>query len=408
MNANPSGRHFAYRWLSKWDLGAFWMVGLGLGDLLFQWARTMRLPLERCGPAEGDLIALARSGGLLYSNATFSQRARFLGGMPAMAYSASQTSGVETPRRESTGQSVALWRHDHAIGRMAMRALAVFGLFVGAGAVAARPAADCSPLDASHGFAVLNGVEGYAAGFNPEFPGVKRIASLGFWGLWEKGKSRSDVPDVETIRKFADRFAGRNIVYVDIEEWDVVRKPDATIQESRDKYRAAIANVREALGPQHCFGYYGVIPVVDFRRAAQAGTPAFEQWTHENDMMSPLVEDVDFIAPSLYTLTTDRALWREFAKAQLREARRLANGRPVVPFIWPRYHQGVKGHSGEFLEPDFLLEQLQLVAACADGVIFWEYGGREPWRESLPWVAPFREFVDKARTQPVAGARSCD
>ena len=290
-------------------------------------------------------------------------------------------------------------------------ALAAIGLGLGATAAMGRALPDCSPLPrakADEPFVVLNGVEGYAKGFRPEFPGVTRIAGIGFWGLWEKGKSRDEVPRVETIRKFADRFDGRSLVYVDIEEWDVARKPDAVIGEALAKYRAAMANVREALGPQHCFGYYGVIPVVDFRRAVHAGTPAHEQWRHENDEMSPLVADVDFIAPSLYTLTEDRAEWQEFAKSQLREARRVARGRPVVPFIWPRYHQGVKGRSGEYLEPDFLREQLQLAAACADGVIFWEHGGGEPWRDSLPWVAPFREFAAAPHDARAAGASSCD
>ena len=291
------------------------------------------------------------------------------------------------------------------------RAVVAIGLCLGATAAMGRELPDCSPLpraNAGEPFVVLNGVEGYANGFRPEFPGVIRIAGIGFWGLWEKDKSRDEVPRVETIRRFADRFEGRNLVYVDIEEWDVVRKPDAVIGEALAKYRAAIANVREALGPQHCLGYYGVIPVVDFRRAAHPGTPGYEQWRHENDVMSTLIDDVDFVAPSLYTLTADRAEWRQFAKAQLREARRIARGRPVIAFIWPRYHQGLKGRSLDYLEPDFLLEQLRLVSSCADGVIFWEYGDREPWRDSLPWISPLRQFVAEVGTQHAAGARSCE
>ena len=57
----------------------------------------------------------------------------------------------------------------------------------------------------------------------------------------------------------------------------------------------------------------------------------------ENDQLRPLAGAVDILFPSLYTFYTDQGGWVRYAYAQIAEARRNANGKPVYVFYGQQY-----------------------------------------------------------------------
>jgi hypothetical protein len=283
---------------------------------------------------------------------------------------------------------------------VALRGLLTATLFV-----ANMAMAECASPKHPGAFRLLNGVEGFKGQYAPEFKGAERIASLGFNGLWNPDQSRDSIPSVATIKRRSAHLGNVDIVYVDIEAWPIAKERDDEIRVSLSKYEKAMANIRASLGPRPCLGYYGVLPVVDFGRVVSA-SGAVASWKHENDLMSPLRELVDYLAPSLYTFTTDFEVWKAFAKAQIAEARRVAPRKPVFPFLWPRYHEGYREHALEFLPPKYLVAQLEYVHKCADGVILWEWGRNEQFDDRTPWIRVFEEFASSASNTVVQ--RDCD
>src|SRR5262245_4652812 len=66
-------------------------------------------------------------------------------------------------------------------------------------------------------------------------------------------------------------------------------------------------------------------------------------WETANSYLIPFVTHVDALYPSLYTSTTDPAKWLAFARRIISETKRIGAGKPVRPFIWPQYHDVMRG-----------------------------------------------------------------
>src|SRR5262245_51253329 len=85
-------------------------------------------------------------------------------------------------------------------------------------------------------------------------------------------------------------------------------------------------------------------------------------WECENSYLIPFVTHVDALYPSLYTSTTDRGKWAAVARRCISEAKRIGPGKPVRPFIWPQYHDVMRGPLAlTYIDYDYWMLQLTTI-----------------------------------------------
>ncbi|MCS6327849.1 MAG: hypothetical protein H8K06_12270 [Nitrospira sp.] len=213
---------------------------------------------------------------------------------------------------------------------------------------------------------------------------------------WWKQVDR--LPDKKSVQDIARQAQEENTpVVVDIDHWPLVGAP-SQIHASLSKYMTVLQWFKEA-APGLPVGYYGAPPIYDYWKSLKA--PMSKEWAsfaRENDQLKPLAGAVDSFYPSLYTFYADRGGWVRYAYAQIAEARRLANGKPVYVFLWPQYHDSNPSLRWTNLPADFWRLQLQKAKQYADGIVIW--GGWGPkgqmkWDENAAWWKVTKECMKK-------------
>ena len=187
---------------------------------------------------------------------------------------------------------------------------------------------------------------------------------------------------------------------VEFWEWDTHWATDAVAADAMNKLIQIIRWFKNEAPQYTKVGYYAAGPNRQYWPAQNpaASSPASVKWQGSNDFLAPLIAEKGALYPSLYTFYKDRDGWVKYAKANIAEAKRIGGGRPIYPFIWPRYHEG--GDVGQiYIDYDFWKLQLQTVKeAGADGVIIWG-GYREQWTGAWPWWQATRDFLAEMATQ---------
>ena len=196
------------------------------------------------------------------------------------------------------------------------------------------------------------------------------------------------VPPETIVRSLAYELRGsQEPVVLDIERWPL-KGDELTVQSTVRKFLLVLSWVEDE-APSVAFGVYGTVPVPDYWRAIRDPASAeFQSWQQDNDRLERISDRVDALFPSIYTFYPDRQGWVTYAIAQISEARRKANGKPVYAFLWPRYHESNLLLGNRPLDPDYWELQLNTVAQYADGVVIWGgwgTNGPEPWNEEAPW-----------------------
>jgi len=211
-------------------------------------------------------------------------------------------------------------------------------------------------------------------------------------------KSINNLPDKNVVQKIARESQAKNVpVVIDIEHWPLDGDPNQ-VRASLTKYMTVLQWFKEA-APGLPVGYYGAPPLRDYWKSLRS--PMSKEWASfakENDQLRPLAGAVDIIFPSLYTFYTDRGGWVRYAYAQIAEARRNANGKPVYVFLWPQYHDSNPSLKGAFLPVDFWRLQLQMAKQYADGIVIWGGWGTKgamKWDENAAWWKVTKEFMKK-------------
>lgn len=128
-------------------------------------------------------------------------------------------------------------------------------------------------------------------------------------------------------------------------------------------FEHAVTNLAQAVcrwksaRPERLIGLYEIMPRRDFwspvhphittsvpseweRTKYERQVAVCEAWQQHNDRVAErLVGYVDFMCPSVYAFQPKYdAYWPTYAIANIREAQRIARGKPVVPIHWPKYH----------------------------------------------------------------------
>ncbi|MCI0565352.1 MAG: hypothetical protein MN733_43360 [Nitrososphaera sp.] len=214
----------------------------------------------------------------------------------------------------------------------------------------------------------------------------------GVWCGYYPLPSESAVKNHWRVKQYAN-FSG--LIYDNLEcWWPETNRLDDFMTMNR-WYKEAIPNAK--------IGYYGQVPVSAFgfdyghQLGAGPGNPVYDQWVANNNIMQPLADQVDVFFPSLYTQTEDRENWVKAAKAFVAEAKRIGNGKPVYPFINPRYAPPSFPESltWQVVPKDYFRLQLDtLKAVGAAGVVIWgaDNSGTQ-WSEDLPWWQATKKFL---------------
>jgi len=222
--------------------------------------------------------------------------------------------------------------------------------------------------------------------------GLEPIAGVyagAFGAQWYKDeKTLPKKESVQEVARRAHREAG--IAFIDIEHWPL--KGDAQLVGENVRRFHTVAQWFREVVPGFPLGYYGVPPLRDYWRAVKSPTSTDRRsWMEENDRLVDLAAIVDVFFPSLYTFYDDQAGWRQYAMAQIAEARRYGGGKPVYVFLWPQFHDSNRRLKGTYLSPDFWKLELETAHEFADGVVIW--GGGGSWDEQAPWWEVTKSFL---------------
>lgn len=217
--------------------------------------------------------------------------------------------------------------------------------------------------------------------------GLKEIRMIYASELWAYGESRAE-PNVQRIVRVARNLAPDSLVCVDIEHWPLKGSPEL-VQQSINKYKVVAATIKEQ-SPSVKLGFYGALPIRDYWRAVQTvGNKTRAEWIKENDALMPMAEFVDVIFPSVYTFYDDPTGWRKYAVANLEEAAKYK--KPIIPFLWPRYHNSNVYLRHTDISANFWGTQLDTCLSHADGVVIW--GGGEEWNPMAAWWRETKFFI---------------
>lgn len=185
-----------------------------------------------------------------------------------------------------------------------------------------------------------------------------------------------------------------NLVIADIESW--LRMDRTNAAQKYGKVADWLKNERSDLD----FGFYSVPPRRDYW--APNGAGSYTSWQGANDDWAAIVDHVDAIYPSLYTFYDDQEGWVEYAKANIEEAQRVGQGKPILPFLWMRYHPGGNPElKWSQIPRDYWRLQLEtLVEAGVNGIVIWggwlktrDYTGPEEWDGHAEWWQETTKFL---------------
>lgn len=210
-----------------------------------------------------------------------------------------------------------------------------------------------------------------------------------FGSQWQKHNDR--LPGIEAVMKAAREAQNKAAtVVIDIEHWPLKGSPES-VKESLRKYITVLEWFRKG-APGISIGYYGAPPIRDYWRAVKAPSSAEHRaWMSENDEIQTLAQAVDILFPSIYTFYPDQNGWKQYAIAQIEEARRYGGGKPVYAFLWPQYHESNRILGGQYLPADYWQLELETARQYADGIVIW--GGWAKWDERAPWWLKTKEFM---------------
>ena len=217
------------------------------------------------------------------------------------------------------------------------------------------------------------------------------------------GRSSIKIPNISKLKsEVVPYLAKKNFKYViiDIEHWDPIKEIDKLILVVRTLKQGVLA----AGNTYTKFGYYMLLPDSNYLapNTKKYRPDRWIAWLKHNEQMRQLSAEVDVVFPSLYTVADDQKGWLEYARTNIAEARKY--GKPVIPFIWPQYHDYLPDIGTQYLPQSFWRMQLDTLRTITDGVVVWgsvaKTKGWERWRNEMPWWNTTKEFAKKYSNSP--------
>lgn len=135
-------------------------------------------------------------------------------------------------------------------------------------------------------------------------------------------------------------------------------------------------------------GFYGEFPERSYEDFKDPKT--LEAWDAVTDVSVAVIGDeLDFVAPSLYTYTKDRDGWFAFAEANIKMSKKF--NLPIKAYLWPRYYTpSQEKYAGTMIEYDFFLAQMKFCAERDCDIILWdtvaEWTGKDSHKAILDFL----------------------
>jgi hypothetical protein len=239
--------------------------------------------------------------------------------------------------------------------------------------------------------------------------GLKRARVVYEAELWPP--KRSAIPNEAVVRSKADEVVAEGVtpavpVILDVEQYSVdVRLGASHINPDTSAIDGNIVKLEQIIdwfkdeAPILQVGFFDVaaplggLPVTGQQPANDAELAI---WKRANLYLIPLIAHVDALYPSLYTVDTDPAKWVATARRLISETKRIGQGKPVRPFIWPQYHDVMRSPlAGTFIDYDYWMLQLTTIRdAGVSGVVFWG-GYKKQWDDTQSWWRATLDFIAK-------------
>jgi hypothetical protein len=206
----------------------------------------------------------------------------------------------------------------------------------------------------------------------------------------------------ESLVRHAARLAAKRPLYRNMVQYDIeYLETDYRIVGRSQAYANAQALAR-IIGwakneqPRHKVGLYSQVPITDLYAYSSPFKKA--RWQDGNTLLQPLADSLDYLCPSIYCYYDDSTQYAGYARAIVSEAKRLAKGKKVYPFISPQYHPS-GDHVGQFVSKEYFASVLKTIKdSGADGVILW--GGSKAmsstahsWNPNAGWWQATEEFM---------------
>jgi hypothetical protein len=238
--------------------------------------------------------------------------------------------------------------------------------------------------------------------------GFKRSRTVYQNELWPP-KADCTTPNEAAVRSKARAVLAEGVtaavpLILDVEQYSVdVRLDISHINPDTSTVDANIRKLEQIISwfrneaPTLKIGFYDVAaPVTGLPVTGQhpANDTELAIWEKANSYLIPFVTQVDALYPSLYTFTTDRADWVALAQRYISEAKRIGAGKPVRPFIWPQYHDVMRGPLAlTYIDYDYWMLQLRTIKdAGVSGIVFWG-GYRTQWDDTQGWWRATLDFI---------------
>ncbi|MCE5267739.1 MAG: hyaluronidase [Planctomycetaceae bacterium] len=185
---------------------------------------------------------------------------------------------------------------------------------------------------------------------------------------------------IAAVQKHASRRTGP--IVLDIE--GIPLSGDPKVVKPRFTLFATLAKWAKEAAPDRIVGYYG--------HGLFPERPAKQYKAEAKELAAP----VDAFFPSMYVFNDNREAWRKKLADVVAEARRIAPGKPVYPFVWPQYHDGTP-QQFQFVTGEYWRWQLDTIRQCgADGVVLWgarRYPNAHVWNEQADWWQETLRFM---------------
>ena len=257
------------------------------------------------------------------------------------------------------------------------------------------------PAVVARGFEVFDGTA-YVGKPDMSAYGVKPVHIVYSARFWPEGKGMDRLPLKGNVLRAASDADRRGMLTVlDVEQWPLSRVSSDQLEKNLSMYQTVLDWFRGG-APRLQVGYYGHAPIGDYWRAIRGPDDrGYNDWQRENDRIGALAAKVDVLYPSLYTAKPDQEGWVKVAVENIKEARRLANGKPVYVFLWPLYDDNPateKHMVHTYVGNDFWTLQLKTAKVYADGAIIWggwDLKNNKPmiWDDSAAWWKVTKEFM---------------
>jgi hypothetical protein len=210
--------------------------------------------------------------------------------------------------------------------------------------------------------------------------------------LWTKGDNLAAKEVSDRVCAVSGEAKKKNLLTVlDVERWPMTGS-DAVVNDTKRKYLTLLSLFRKC-APAIKVGYYGIPPLRDYWRAIKGERdPAYRQWQADNEKYRDLANAVDVLFPSLYTFYEDQKGWVKYAEENIKEARRLAGGKPVYVFLWPQFHESNAKMKGKLVPGDYWRLELETAKRLADGAVLWG-GWQTAWDENAAWWQVTKNFL---------------